>query len=294
KMKKALILSLLLAVVFFPIGLQAIPQSEIQDRLEMSQVWVDQHNAKLTPEVQNAVKGIRVKPHVYFIGSRHIHLIPMKRAPRGTAAKYGIPASVKTASGAVVPLVSLRYSKAEGQSFLTADYADELDTRHSSSDIYIKIGLEYHHLFHGEGYPGAARIVSLGKEMPVFFEVGIYGGGSRCDKTFYRLDNDALKGVPDELYDHPELIQAEKYVKEELKVNVWLEGFTLYRDVDKDGSLDIINTTDVLYPPDLKTKVQERYKLTDNDFAGAFRRVTSVYKWDTAKLKFVDLGDYYH
>lgn len=293
-MKKALILSLLWSSVFFPIQLKAIPESEIQDRLEMSQVWVDQHNAKLTPEILNAVKNIRVKPHVYFIGSRHIHLIPMKRAPRGTADKYAIPTTVKTANGAVTPLVSLRYSKAEGQSFLTADYADELDTRHCSSDIYIKIGLQFRHLFHGQGYRGCSRLVSLGKGMPVFFEIGTYGGGSRCDKTFYRLDNDALKGISDELYDHPELIQAEKYVKEELTVNVWLEGFTLYRDVDKDGTLDIINTTDVLYPPDLKTKVQNRYQLADNDFAGPFRQATSVYKWDTTKLKFVDLGDYYH
>lgn len=293
-MKKTLILSLLLAVVFFPIRLRAIPESEIQDRSEMSQVWVDQHNAKLTPEVQSAVKGIRVKPHVFFIGSRHIHLVPMKRVRMGTAAQCGIPPTAKTASGAVVPLVSLRSSTAEGQSFLTADYADELDTRHSSSDIYLKIGLQYRHLFHGEGYPGCARLVSLGSNLPVFFEIGIYGGGSRCDKTFYRLDTDALKGVADELYDHPELIQAQKYVKEELKVSVWLEGFTLYRDVDHDGTLDIINTSDALYPADLKTKVQERYKLLDNDFAGPFRRVTSVYKWDTTKLKFVDLGDYYH
>lgn len=284
----------ILILAVFPTGLRAISENENEDRKEMSQVWVDEHNAKLLSEVQSAVKGIRVKPHVYFIGSRHTKLVPMKRAPRGTASKYGIPFSVKASTGAMVPLVSLRYSTAEGQSFLTADYADELDIRHCSSDIYIKIGLEYRHLFHGEGYRGCARLVNLGAGLPVFFEVGIYGGGSRCDKTFYRLDSDALKGVNDELYDHPELIQAQKYVKEELKVNVWLEGFTLYRDVNHDGTLDIINTTDVLYPPDLKTKVQERYKLVDNDFAGPFRPVTSVYKWDTTKAQFVDLGDYYH
>jgi hypothetical protein len=293
-MRKKVIWSAFLFFGFFPILLKAIPESEIKDRMEMSQVWVDQHNAKLPTEIQNAVKGIRVKPHVYFIGSRHVHVVPLKRAPRGTAFKNGIPASVETSSGAIVPLVSLRYSAVGGQSFLTADYADELDIRHSSSDIYIKIGLEYRHLFHGEGYPGCARVVDLGKDMPIFFEVGIYGGGSRCEKTFYRLDTDALKGVPDELYDHPELIQADKYVKEELKVNVWLEGYTLYRDVNHDGTFDIINTTDVLYPPDLKTKVEERYNLVDTDFTGPFRRVTSVYKWDTTKGKFLDLGDYYH
>ncbi len=293
-MKKTFILAALLLPAFFPAGSEAISENEFQDRLEMSQVWVARHNAKLDPALQSAVRSIRVKPHVYFIASRHRHLVSMKRLRPGLAPRFGIPLTARTASGAEVPLVSLGFSKAEGQSFLTADYADEWDIRHCSSDIYIKIGLEYRHLFHGEGYPGCARLVSLGKGMPVFFEVATYGGGSRCDKSFYRLDADTLQGVPDELYNHPELVDVQKYVKEELKVNVWLEGYTLYRDLNHDGALEIINTTDVLYPPDLKTQAQERYQLTDNDFAGPFRRVTSVYQWDASKSEFVDMGDYYH
>jgi hypothetical protein len=291
-MKKTSILFTLLALL--PGGLLAISDNEIQDRKEMAQVWVDQHNAKLVPDVQGCVKSIRVKPHVYFIGSRHMPLIHMKRLRIGIASQYGIPLSAKISSGAEIPLVSLRLSKAGGESFLTADYADELDSRHCSSDIYIKIGLLYHHLFHGEGYSGSARLITLGAGSPVFFEIGLFGGGSRCDKTFYRLDTDVLKGKNDELYDHPELIDVQEYVKEELKVNVWLEGFTTYKDADRDGILEIVNTTDVLYPADLKMKVQDRYKLVDNDFAGPFRRATSVYKWDASKSKFEDLGDYYH
>ncbi len=293
-MKRTLILSILLACAFFPGGLRAISENETMDRLEMSQVWVDRHNAKLDPSLQSAIRGIRVKPHVYFIASRHRRLVAMRRLLPGLAPRFGIPLTALTANGAEVPLVFLGYSKAEGQSFLTADYADEWDIRHCSSEIYIKIGLEWRHLFHGQGYPGCARLVSLGKEMPVFFEVGTYGGGSRCDRTFYRLVTDALQGVPDELYNRPELVDVQKYVKEELELNVWLEGYTLYRDLNHDGTLEIINTTDVLYPPDLKTQAQERYQLTDNDFAGPFRRMTTVYQWDASKSQFVDKGDYYH
>lgn len=293
-MKKIYILIALLSSSILPANLGAISENENMDRKEMSQVWVDRHNSNLPSDLLGCVKSLHVKPHVYFIGSRHMRLVPMKRLRLGLAPRFGIPLSLKTHNGAVVPLVSLRYSKTDGESFLTSDYADELDVRHFCSDIYIKIGLEYHHLFHGEGYPGCARLITLGAGSPTFFEIGTYGGGSRCDKTIYRLDTDILKGKNDELYDHPELIDVQKYVKEELKINVWLEGFTAYKDVDHDGTFQIVNSTDGLYPADLKTKVQERYKLVDNDFAGPFRMITTVYKWDSTKSKFADLGDYYH
>lgn len=293
-MKRITLISILLLALVGPGSLLAISDSEIQDRAEMAQVWVERHNASLDPSVPQFVKSIRVKPSVYFLASRHPRLIPSKRLHLSQAEKWGIPSTVETKSGLDVPLVDLRFSQAEGESFLTADYADERDSRHCSSDIYIKIGLQYRLLFHGEGYPGCARIVSLGKENPTFFEIDTFGGGSRCDRTFYRLDLDALKGKSDELYDHPELIDVQKYVKKELQLEVWLEGYTLYRDLSHDGSIEVVNCTDVLYPDDLKAKVEERYKMVDNDFAGRFRRTTSIYKWNAEKSKFEDLGDYYH
>lgn len=293
-MKKITFLSILLLALLGPGGLQAISESEVHDRAEMAKVWVDRHNAQLDPTVPQYVKSIRVKPHVYFIASRHPHLIPAKRLRLSEAESLGVSSAVTTKSGLDVPLVSLRSSQADGETFLTADYADERDSRHSSSDIYIKIGLQYHPLFHGQGYPSCARIVSLGKGNPAFFEVDTYGGGSRCDRSLYRLDLDALKGKNDELYDHPELIDVQKYVKKELELDVWLEGYTLYRDLGHDGSIEVVNCTDVLYPTDLKAKVEERYKLVDNDFAGPFRRTTSIYKWNLEKSKFEDLGDFYH
>lgn len=293
-MKKIALVSILSLALLVPGGLRAISESEVQDRAEMAQVWVDRHNAKLDPSIPQYVKSIRVRPHVYFIASRHPNFIPLKRLRLSQAEGLGVPSAMTTKSGLEVPLVSLRSSQAGGETFLTADYADERDSRHSTSDIYIKIGLQFRPLFHGNGYRGCARIVGLGKDNPAFFEVDTYGGGSRCDRTLYRLDLDALKGKSDELYDHPELIDVQKYVKKELELDVWLEGYTLYRDLNHDGSIEVINCTDVLYPEDLKSKVEERYKMVDNDFAGPFRRTTSIYKWNIEKSKFEDLGDYYH
>lgn len=272
----------------------ALPESEIQDRKEISQVWVDRHNASLTTDVQGFIKQIQVKKHRFFVPTRHKHTVHLKRLRLDMASRWGVPRESKNRDGVRVPLVALYFSQAGTEKFLTADYADELDILHSSSDIYIKIGLQYKLLLHGEGYPGSARLITLGKTSPFFFEIGVFGGGTRVDKTLYRLDTEALKGKEDQLFDHPELIDVQKYVKEELKLNVWLEGYTLYKDLSHDGNIEIINSTDVLYPEDLKTRVKERYNMVDNDFGTAFRETTSIYQWNATKAKFEDLGDYYY
>lgn len=308
-MKKATGLLLLALLAFFPGRLHALtdsaatemtptetplPESEMQDRKEMAQVWVDRHNQNLPADVQAYVKQIKVKKHTFFISSWRKPVIRSKRI-RGIMAKgLGIPTSSKSQDGAQVPLISLRQYKAGGETFITANYADDLDKLHSSADIYIKIGLQYKHLFHGEGYNASARLISLSKGSPVFFEIGTFGGGTRSDKTIYRLDTDALKAKNDELYNHPELIDVQTYVKEELKIQNWLEGFTLYKDFGKDGHVLIANSTDVVYPEELKTKVKERYKMVDNDFVGAFRQIVTLYRWDDTKAKFENMGDYYY
>ena len=293
-MKKSTVLCALALLLPFPGALLALNKDEIQDRKEISQVWIDRHNADLPTDVQGYVKQIRAKKHAFFLASWHEPIVKQGTLRPGAAHTWGVPVQAKARDGAMVPLVSLRQSKAGGEIFLTANYADDLDKLHASSDIYIKIGLQFKHLFHGEGYAGCARVIMLGKDSPVFFEIGTFGGGTRCDKTIYRLDTEALKGKNDELFEHPELIDVQKYVKEELKFNVWLEGFTLYKDLGKDGTIEIVNSTDVMYPPDLKTKIEERYKMVDNDFAGAFRQNLSIYRWDDTKAKFLDLGDFYY
>ncbi|HVZ80884.1 MAG TPA: hypothetical protein VHE12_08805 [bacterium] len=271
----------------------AIPPQEVQDRKEMAQVWVDRHNGDLSDDAKAYFKAIKFKKHAFYASSWHKPVVRMKRLSTGQAARMGVPASVNHKDGSIVPLTSLYVSHASNEEFLTANYSDEIDRLHCSTDIYIKIGLQYRHLFHGEGYPGCARVLSLGKDLPAFFEVSTYGGGTRCDRTIYRLDTEAIKAKNDELYDHPELIDVQKYVKDELEIHNWLEGFTAYKDVNKDGTLEVINSSVVLYPPDLKTKVKERYKMVDNDF-GAFRQTAVIYQWDDGKSKFVPLGEHFY
>lgn len=271
----------------------AIAPSEVQDRNEMAQVWVDRHNGDLSDDAKAYFKAIKFKKHSFYASSWHKPSVKMKRLTRAKAALFGVPTSVKHKDGSTVPLTSLTLSHASNEDFLTANYSDELDKLHSSADIYIKIGLHFKPLFHGEGYPGCARILSLGKDLPAFFEVSTYGGGTRCDRIIYRLDTEAIKAKNDELYDHPELIDVQKYVKNELEIHNWLEGFTAYKDVNKDGSMEIINSSAVLYPEELKTKVKDRYKLEDNDF-GAFRQTAVIYQWDDNKSKFTSLGEYFY
>jgi len=126
------------------------------------------------------------------------------------------------------------------------------------------------------------------------FEVGAFGGGASCQKRLYTLDLAAIKNLSQDLYEHPETVKSEDYVKEVLAFNVWLEGFTFYQDVDGDGSMEVVNCTSTGYPSDLKAKMQEKYHQEDNEFGGPFRKIASFYKWDGAKLKFENIGDYYY
>jgi hypothetical protein len=287
------ILRLFILLAFLMPQAWAIAPSEVQSRNEMAQVWVDRHNGDLSDDAKAYFKAIKFKKHSFYASSWHKPSVKMKRLPRAKAALFGVPLSVKHKDGSTVPLTSLFLAHASNEDFLTANYSDELDKLHSSADIYIKIGLHFKPLFHGEGYPGCARILSLGKDLPTFFEVSTYGGGTRCDRIIYRLDTEAIKAKNDELYDHPELIDVQKYVKNELEIHNWLEGFTAYKDVNKDGSVEIINSSAVLYPEELKTKVKDRYKLEDNDF-GSFRQTAVIYQWDDSKSKFTSLGEYFY
>lgn len=292
-MKKTLLFLTVLALFVAPHILSALTNEEMEGRKEIEQQWVMRHNAKLVDPIKDAVKKIKAKKHSYLLASRKQHLVPMHRISLRNAKKLGVPLDQPFPSATPVALVALYQAKAEGLSFLVADYADDYDKLHSSSDIYIKIGLIYRHLFHGEGYRGCARILTLGKGSPLFFEMGVFGGGTDLKKDIYTLNVPAVKAMPDDLYDHPESIETSTYVNKVLEFDVWLEGFTYYKDVDKDGLSEIVNCTRTSYPPDLKKKMQEKYHQEDNDFGGPFRKIASFYRWDATKSKFEDIGDYF-
>ncbi len=292
-MKKTLLFLTVLALFVAPHILSALTNEEMEGRKEIEQQWVMRHNAKLVDPIKDAVKKIKAKKHSYLLASRKQHLVPMHRISLRNAKKLGVPLDQPFPSATPVALVALYQAKAEGLSFLVADYADDYDKLHSSSDIYIKIGLIYRHLFHGEGYRGCARILTLGKGSPLFFEMGVFGGGTDLKKDIYTLNVPAVKAMPDDLYDHPESIETSTYVNKVLEFDVWLEGFTYYKDVDKDGLSEIVNCTRTSYPPDLKKKMQEKYHQEDNDLGGPFRKIASFYRWDATKSKFEDIGDYF-
>lgn len=292
-MKKTLLFLPLFALGFIPQILSALTNEETQGRKEIEQQWVIRHNEKLPDPVKATGRTIKAKKHSYLLASRKQHLVRMHRISLRNAKKLGVPLDKPFPSATPVALVALYQAKAEGLSFLVADYADDYDKLHSSSDIYLKIGLKYWHLLHGEGYRGCARILTLGKDSPLFFEVGVFGGGTNLKKEIYTLNMPAVKAIPDDLYDHPESIDSMTYVNKVLEFDVWLEGFTYYKDVEKNGTSEIVNCTRTSYPPDLKKKMQEKYHQEDNDFGGPFRKIASFYKWDATKSKFEDVGDYF-
>lgn len=293
-MKRYPTLLSLFLLALFPAGLSALTNEERHGREEINQGWVDRHNEGLSPVVKEAVKKFKAPKSSHMISSLRKSVIPMKRLKLSIASQHGIPLSKPHPEKVTVPLVALYVGKAQGQSFLIADYADDLDPLHASSNIYWKVGLIYRPLFEGKGFRGCARVITLGKESPLFFEIAAYGGGVRCDKTLYTFIPEKLKVIKDDLYDHPETLEVASYIQEVLEFNIWLKGATLYKDVDKDGVQEVINSTDVMCPDELKSILKKKYKLVENDFAGAFRQAVTFYKWDSAKKKFESIGQYYY
>ena len=291
-MKKVLILIFLSLLALTPGLLKALTHEEVEGRKEIEKGWVDRHNAKLDDTVIHAVKGLKTRKHS-FISSIKKHQVRLRRLSLKKLPD-GVPEKASFSKDVQVPLVALYQAKAKGVVFLVADYADDWDPLHASSDIYIKIGFLYRKVFHGYGYRGCARLLTLGKNSPLFFETAEFGGGASCHKVLYILDMEAVKGMSDDLYDHPESVKPEDYIQKVLAFNVWLKGFTLYKDADRSGTAVIVNSSQTLYPEELKKKVQEKYHQEDNDFGGPFSySVMTVFKWNDEKSKFEDAGDYY-
>jgi hypothetical protein len=288
-MKKIVFFLAALAVILAPRAWSAMTKVAWE---EMTKVWVAQHNSKLPPEVQRYMKAIKVGKSSFHHASLHRPKYPMRGMALSVAEKFGIPMEMHRENDTVTPLTALYNAKGAGASFLIADYTDEYDDDVSTSDIYIKIGLHYELLFHGQGYRECARLFKLGKTSPIFFEIGNYGGGSRCDKIFYILNQDAVKNMPNDVYEHHESVKPEDYIQQVLQLNNWIEGYTLYKDVDKDGMAEIVNGTEVEYPADLKAKLKSTFALDDNDMAGLNRKTAAIYKWNGTK--FDDMGDYFY
>lgn len=284
--KRRILLAFLLVSVLMPGVFYAM---EPKAREEVSLEWAKLHNAKLKPEVQGYAKKIKVSNNLWTV-SKHKKVVAMKRLRTDSAPDYGIPVDKSHRNNTVTPLTGLYRSQFGKLTFLVADYSNEYDTALSSTDIYMKVGLHYHFLFHGQGYPGSARLITLGKGSPLFFEVNTFGGGSRCDRIIYTLNQVAVDQIDKDLFDRAEKIDVNDYVLEVLRLNVRHEGFTLYKDVDRDGAIEIVNSTRVDCPEDLAAQLKKVYGETDLDLGGFTRKMVSFYKWNGTK--FEDLGDF--
>lgn len=262
------------------------------EREAVARVWVAQHNDKLDQDTQDYAKKINPNKPYFALASLHRKVVRMKALALTRAEALGVPSEGKHDNGDPTPITGLYEVKALGQTLLVADYTDEYDSLLSTTDIYIKIGLEFKPLFHGEGYPNSARLISLGKDAPLFFEVGTYDGGSQVVKTLYTFDEDALQNLQQDIYNDIRAVKTSNYIKQQLQVTSTLEGYLLYKDVDKSGLLSVVNVTRVDLPEDLKAKLKGTYGQDENGQAGFTRKTLTVYKWDGAK--FVSQGDFYY
>jgi hypothetical protein len=261
-------------------------------REAVARVWVSQHNEKLDPDFLGYAKKINSNKPYYALSSLHRKVVKMKPLLLSRAEALGVPSEAKHENGDPSSITGLYELKLLGQTLLVADYTDEYDALLSTTDIYMKIGLEFKPLFHGEGFPNSARVITLGKDAPFFIEVGTYDGGSQVVKTLYTFDEEALQKLPQDIYDDIRAVKTSNYVKQTLQVTSTLEGYLLYKDVDKSGLLSVVNVTRVDLPDDLKTKLKQTYGQDENGQAGFTRKTLTVYKWDGSK--FQSQGDYYY
>jgi hypothetical protein len=298
--KLAAFLTMVLALT--PCVSRAVSDQEWQDAQEIGQQWVNQHNAKLTDLVKNTAKSVYSKRKNLLVPSLRPPELPKKALKLEDADFFGISSQTVAADGVTVDLMELyrtpiEFGSGDESIFITAEYYDELNPLHSSSDIYMKIGRKYFQFFHGQGYRKSAEILSLDQsdnDSAIFFDIGYYGGGSQVRKTIYGLNKSAVDSIPQTLFDNPEKIRKEDYICEKLTWTVSLAGATIYRDISKDGMIEILNLSEENYPFDLKAKLHEKYGFINTDFVEPFRKTLSIYQWNDSKQKFDELGEYYY
>jgi len=293
---------LFMVLILVPCVSGAVSDQEWQDAQEIGQQWVNQHNAKLSDLVKETAPSIYSKRRNLLVPSLRPPELSKKSLKLEEADSFGIPAQTVASDGVTVDLMELyrtlvEFVPGEESVFITAEYFDELNPLHCSSDIYMKIGQKYFQFFHGQGYRKSAEILSLDKtdnDSVVFFDIGYYGGGSQVRKTIYGLDKGAVASISQTLFDNPEKIRKEDYIREKLTWTVSLAGATIYRDISNDGMIEILNLSEESYPVDLKAKLREKYGFINTDYVEPFRKTLTIYQWNDPKQQFDELGEYYY
>lgn len=297
-----IVLFLTIVLALTPCVSRAITDDEWRESQEIGQQWVNQHNAKLSDLVKTTAQSVYSKRKKLLVPSLRPPELAKKSLKLEDAESFGIPSQAVAYDGVTVGLMELHrtlidFTPGDESVFITAEYYDELNPIHSSSDIYMKIGRKYFKFFHGEGYRKSAEILSLDQtdnDSAVFFDIGQYGGGSQVRKTIYGLNQGAVASISQTLFDNPEKIRKEDYICEKLTWSVSLAGATIYRDISNDGMIEILNLSEESYPTDLKAKLHEKYGFINTDFIEPFRKTLTIYQWNDPKQQFDELGEYYY
>src|SRR5208337_375147 len=99
----------------------------------------------------------------------------------------------------------------------------------------IRIGTQYELLFMVD----AAQFITLGKNSPVFLKVGIQNDDG-YGTNLYTVKKDPAKTAVYESKTAVKTLKADSYLKNELKLFAWQEGYVCFKDLNNDGIVEII------------------------------------------------------
>ncbi len=248
------------------------------------QLWIQKHNDAIPGEVIGYIKPLlHTDPE-----DTDEKVFPVTSLDVDDASKYNIPDSLDDGTD----LTDLSQAETAGQTFLIADYGSDEENEDSTNgaNVYIKIGTQYELLFMAE----AAQFITLGKNSPVFLKIGIQNDEG-YSTSLYTVKKDPAKTAVYESKTAVKTLKADLYLKNELKLFAWQEGYVCFKDLNNDGIVEIIAKSVARIPEEAREIIGRKFSINSNDmstkYSGSWGEIISIYKWDGSKFK--DLGDYY-
>ena len=248
------------------------------------QLWVQKHNDSVPAKVMDYIKPLlHSDPE-----DTDENEFPAASLDLDNASEYNIPDSLNDGT----ELTSLSQAETGGQTFLIAGYGSDTGNEDDSNatNVYIKIGTQYELLFMAD----TAQFITLGKNSPVFLKVGFqYNDG--YGTSLYTVKKEPAKTAVFESNAANKTLKADLYLKSELKLYAWQEGYVCFKDLNNDGLVEIIVKSVARMPEEAKEIIAKKFNISLIDmaakYAGPWGEMISIYEWDGSKFK--DLGDYY-
>ena len=237
--------------------LAALPLWGQTTQAEMIRSWIQEQKAKLPADLQKI-----------FSPDLKTHETPFyeKWAPSSLPElhKNGVPRSYKGKKGSAAAKLENAFRFVIGSySLVIAEYAGNI------SELYFKTRKGYKQLFHFEPC-NKIRPIQPGEKAPVLILIHVSGCASGWNETIYRLDS---KG----------------YLKEAGHLG-GQKAVTKYADLDGDGILEIINSSETRhYPPELEGKLKMLAGYQEP--TGVVLKQNTVFKWNGEK--FAKIAEYY-